>query len=156
MIIFLSEERESFSTGGGGRWLENGFNKINTPSSTLPSLEFAHEEDRRYNNILRLAGASNSWEQSRWLPSGLFPSPRWIVPFLPPPVPNVLSSFLFFYVFQYEFNPRNAGNGAHSSLHGINAFNLSTLGRGKCDGSMRQGFNRDKVDKDRVCPSFIN
>lgn len=94
MIIFLSEERESFSAGE--RWLENGFNKINTPSSTLPSLEFAHEEDRRYNNILRLAGASNSWEQSRWLPSGLFPSPRWIVPFLPPLVPNVLSSFLFF------------------------------------------------------------
>lgn len=83
MIIFLRGEGKFLGDEKGGGRLENGFNKINTPSSTLPSLEFAHEEDRRYNNILGVAGAGNSWEQSRWLPSGLFPSPRWIAPSLP-------------------------------------------------------------------------
>lgn len=151
MIIFLHRGEGKFLGDEKERkMLENGFNKINTTSSTLPSLEFAHEEDRRYNNILGVAGASNSREQSRWLRRDSFLLRAGSFP--PHLLPSLVLSFLFllslfFYIFQYEFNPRNAGNGADSSvsLHEINAFNLSTLGRGKCDGSMKQGFNAGRL-----------
>lgn len=145
MIIFLRGEGKFLGDEKGGGRLENGFNKINTPSST------SNSRTRKTGDIITSSGlrgrviagnkAGGSRRDSFLLHAGsLPPSPLSLVP-------NILSFFLSsFCVFQYEFNPRNAGNGTDSCrfpLHEINAFNLSTLGRGKCDGSMKQGFNRD-------------
>ena len=67
-------------------------------------------DGERYNNILRVAGASNSWEQSRGSvgTGSLSPSLSFhrIVPVFFPPS-SAFSSFS-----QYEFNPKDVGNGA--------------------------------------------